>query len=81
MNYRTTDMGCGFWLLVAAIVIGFIVGVSALLGWVFMLLWNFAVAPTFQLPVLDFYVAWGIWVLVSLVGSAFRHATSSSKKD
>lgn len=50
-----------------------IVGFSALSGWLLMLLWNWALVGLFPaVPVLDFYRAWGLTLLLSFVGGFFR---------
>lgn len=43
-------------------------------GWIFMLLWNW-LAPLFwtTAPVLTFWQAWGVCILLSWVGSFFRN--------
>lgn len=47
----------------------FVVGLSALLGLLFMLLWNFVLVSALPfLPVLDFLKAWGLsccWILLA----------------
>ena len=54
-----------------------IVGISALSGWVLMLLWNWALVGIFPtVPILDFWKAWGLSLLLAFVGGFFR---SSSK--
>lgn len=72
--------GCGVMLVVLAVALGFIVAMSAFMGWVFMMVWNFAIVETFHAPVLDFWHSWAIWFLICLVGGAFR-STFSHKKD
>jgi hypothetical protein len=55
------------------IALPFIVGFSALGAYVFMLLWNWALVGLFpSLPLLDFYRAWGLTILLSFVGSFFK---------
>lgn len=50
-----------------------IVGISALSGWVLMLLWNWALVGIFPtIPILDFWKAWGLTLLLGFVGSFFR---------
>ena len=54
-----------------------IVGISALSGWTLMLLWNWAlvgILPT--VPVLDFYKAWGLSLLLSFISGFFRSSSS-----
>lgn len=43
-------------------------------GWIFMLLWNW-LAPLFwtTAPVLTFWQAWGVCILISWIGSFFRN--------
>ena len=50
---------------------------SAIGGLIFMLLWNF-IAPAFGLPQLDFWQSWAIWILIGMVGAAFRSVVSKS---
>jgi len=55
------------------IALPFIIGFSALFGWLFMLLWNYALVGVFPtVPVLDFYRAWALTLLLSIVGNFFK---------
>jgi hypothetical protein len=67
--YSGTEIfvGC-FTLLMLCILLG------ALGGWVFMLLWNWLM-PLFwaNAPVLTFWQAWGVCILLSWIGSFFRN--------
>jgi hypothetical protein len=65
--------------LIFLVFFGVLVGFSALLGWLCMLIWNAVVAPTFGAPELSFWTAWGLWILTGLVTGRFR--TSSTKKE
>lgn len=53
---------------------------SLLGGYILMLLWNW-LAPLFwtSAPVLTFWQAWGISVLLSIIGNKFRSTNSSNK--
>lgn len=74
--------GCLAILIALPLVLAFFAVISAFFGWIFMLVWNFAVVSAFNAPVLDFWHAWGIWFLICLVGRCFRSfTTTSSKKD
>lgn len=77
LSDTVAEAGCFMTLIAIAIICGIAVGVSALMGWAFMELWNFAVVEAFHAEPLSFYVAWGIWILISFVGGAFRSATKS----
>lgn len=57
-------------------IIALIVGLSALFGLVFMLAWNAVAVPVFDAPKLDFWQAWAVWILVGLIGGAFRSVVS-----
>lgn len=49
------------------------IGASALGAYVFMLLWNWALVGIFPaVPVLEFYKAWGLTILLSIIGSFFK---------
>lgn len=54
---------------------------SLLGGYILMLLWNW-LAPLFwtSAPVLTFWQAWGISVLLSIIGNKFRSSNTSSNK-
>ena len=62
------------------LVFGVVTAASAFIAFLFMLAWNYVAVDVFHAPALDFWHAWGIWFLITLVGGAFR-ATFSSKKD
>lgn len=65
--------------IVVILIIGIpvIIGISALSGWILMLLWNWALVGIFPtVPVLDFYKAWGLSLLLSFVGGFFRSSSS-----
>jgi len=57
-------------------IIALILILSAFMGLVFMVLWNLVVPPLFNGPTLDFWQAWAIWILIGIVGSAFRSVVS-----
>ena len=48
--------------------------IDAFFGWVFMMLWNW-LAPLFwtTAPVLTFWQAWGVCILLSWIGSFFKN--------
>lgn len=50
-----------------------IIGFSALSAYILMLLWNWALVGLFPtVPMLDFYRAWALSLLLSFVGGFFR---------
>lgn len=58
---------------------GFLLGIfglcvlfSALLGGIFFLIYNGVLATVFSLPHLTYLQSWGMWLLISLIGSAFK---------
>lgn len=61
-------------------IIGIILGVlllAALIGAIeaaiFMLLWNYVVCAIFtSAPTLSFWLAWGVLLLINIIGSAFK---------
>jgi hypothetical protein len=64
-------------LVIAAILLVVLVflGISAFTGWIFMLLWNWIAAGIFGAPVISFLQAWGLWLLITLIGGAFKAIT------
>ena len=67
--------------------IGIILGVillAALIGAieaaVFMLLWNYVVCAIFtSVPTLSFWLAWGVLLLINIIGSAFKSTVNVKK--
>lgn len=68
-------------------IIGIILGavlIAALVGAieavVFMLLWNYVVCAIFtSVPTLSFWLAWGVLLLLNIIGSAFRTTVKVQK--
>lgn len=52
----------------------FCILLGAFCGWIFMLLWNW-LAPLFwnSAPVLTFWQAWGVCILISWISSYFKN--------
>lgn len=61
-------------------IIGIILGaillaalVGAIEAAVFMLLWNYVLCAIFpSVPTLSFWLAWGVLLLINIIGSAFK---------
>lgn len=81
MRIQTGGVGCGLILVILAAALGLGVALSAFMGWLFMMVWNYAIVETFHAPAIDFWHSWAIWFLICLIGGAFRSTFSSSKKD
>lgn len=69
MSYYDTSssvIGCLF-IIILCVIFG------AFSGWIFMLLWNW-LAPLFwaSAPILTFWQAWGVCILISWISSLFR---------
>lgn len=68
-------------------ILGIILGailLAALIGAieaaVFMLLWNYVVCAILtSLPTLSFWLAWGILLLINIIGSAFKSTVNVKK--
>jgi len=73
---KETDAGAVF--LGCLGVVAFVVIITGIIAWVFMLAWNAFMVPVFGLPVIDFWTAFAGWVLIGFVGSAFRSVFSGS---
>lgn len=60
-------------IVVVIIAIPFMIGASALGAYIFMLLWNWALVGIFPtIPLLDFWKAWGLTILLSFIGGFFK---------
>ena len=56
------------------------VGLGALEAWIIMLLWNHAVCAIFaSAPTLSFWLAWGVLILLNIIGSAFKSTVNVRK--
>lgn len=63
-------------------VLALVVGLSALEGWIFMLLWNYVLCALFpSIPTLSFWSAVGLLFLINIIGSAFRKVVYRSGAD
>lgn len=56
--------------ILAVLAIGFCL--DAVIAWIFKLLWNFVAAGVFGAPVLTFWPAFALILLISIVGSFFK---------
>ena len=74
MGYRSDISTEGCFLIVLILI-----GLSFLEAWIVQLLWNW-LAPIFwtTAPILTYWQAFGVCVLLSIIGSAFRSTTSSN---
>lgn len=66
-DHTTSFIGCIF-IIILCVIFG------ALGGLIFMLLWNWLI-PLFwtNAPILTFWEAWGVCILISWIGSFFRN--------
>ena len=54
--------------------------VGAIEAAVFMLLWNYVVCAIFtSMPTLSFWLAWGVLLLINIIGSAFKSTVNVRK--
>ena len=63
-----------------AVLVFFVVfgGVSALVAYIVMLLWNFIVVSMHRSDLqMNFWVAWAIWFLICIVAGPFRSRSKS----
>ncbi len=61
--------------MIAIVIIGgSLVGLSALVGLVVMLLWNWIMPYLFGLPTVSFWMAWGILFLIGCLFNGMRYA-------
>ena len=60
-------------------IIVFAVAVAAFEAWIFMLLWNWLAVSLFTAPEVSFWAAWGILILLNIIGRIFRSRTTVNK--
>lgn len=68
----------GFTLIEILIVVLIVVIIPAwifFVPWIFMKAWNLAAVPVFHAPIITYWQAFGIWLILSIIGSAFRAVT------
>lgn len=54
--------------------------VGAIEALIFMLLWNYVVCAIFtSVPTLSFWLAWGVLLLINIIGSAFKSTVNVRK--
>jgi len=66
----------------AGMVVGALVAslaISALIAWIFMLLWNSVIVGMFTLPEITFWKSWGFLILINIVKSSLMSVTGNSK--
>ena len=64
------SIGCG----VLTIIFAILIWLQFFGAWVFQMLWNF-VMPLFNVITLDYWQAFGVWLLIGLVGGCFKAVT------
>lgn len=69
---RNLDGGCVTVLLGLIAILVIAIAIAAFEAWIFMLLWNWLAVAYFSAPVLEFLPAWGILILLNIIGSAFK---------
>jgi hypothetical protein len=57
------------------------IGLLALCGWIVMLLWNWLMPDLFGLKRLDYWKAWGLLVLSTILFKGFHANSSSGRSD
>lgn len=60
--------GCGSCLLVIVVALG----LDCLFAWIFQMLWNFAIVAIFALPIITFWQAFALWIIIGLIGGCFK---------
>ena len=69
-------------LLMVGLFLGLTAGISALMAYVAMLLWNFIVVSMHHSELqVSFWVAWAVMFLISLISSPFRTRVTTSSRD
>ena len=56
------------------LVFGVVLALNCLGVWVFQLLWNWLLVALFGAAVISYWQAFGIWMLLRIVGSFFKSA-------
>lgn len=67
-------------LLAALAMMGLTAGISALIAYIVMLLWNFIVVELHRADLqVSFWVAWAVMFLIGLISAPFRSRASTSR--
>jgi len=53
--------------LIVTLVLGLVLGISALIGWITMQVWNLILVPWAGAPTISFWLAWAVWIVLSLL--------------
>jgi hypothetical protein len=75
---RYDNIGSAGWFVVVLLVAAIVAAVTALSGWIAMVLWNWVGVGVFGAREITFWEGVGVSLCVSFVGSAFRGATKES---
>ena len=78
---KEKELGCGVFALSFVIALAIIVGWFMFTGWVFQVVWNNALVPTFDLPYLQYWASVGIVWLLQFVGGCFKKVGSNGKNN
>jgi H+/Cl- antiporter ClcA len=69
-------------LLMIGLFLGLVAGISALMAYIAMLLWNFVVVSMHHSDLqVNFWVAWAVMFLISLIAAPFRTRVTTSSRD
>jgi hypothetical protein len=69
-------------LLLVGLFLGLVAGISALTAYIAMLLWNFIVVSMHHSDLqVNFWVAWAVMFLISLIAAPFRTRVTTSSRD
>lgn len=77
---KSKNLGCGAIALLFFTAIIIIVGFFMFAGWVFQMVWNSALVPTFDLPYLQYWASVGIVWLIHFIGGCFIRGESKWKE-
>lgn len=76
-NYRYQPKDSSGGCLSCTLVLAICLAAESFVAWIFQMLWNFIVPDLFGLPVINFWQALAIWLLVGLIGGCFKAIISN----
>ena len=74
------EPGCGMYLFAIIIIVAFAFGISCLIAWIGMLLWNWVMPIIWvDAPTMSFWPMWGLVELCSILFKTHNFSTNTEK--
>lgn len=80
MNDKTLEKALSIFFMAFLIFFAMSIILGAFWAFIVMLLWN-AVMPLFEISQIDFWHAWGIWILSNLLLKGYSYSVTNNRND